>query len=77
MTSPEKNIEAINMLRKLRIDYWVGNIMFHPFTKMEDIEDDINFFDNIKYHLYFNYSNQVSCLAGKLKIYRGTFYIII
>lgn len=71
-TTREKNLEAITLLRELRIDCWMGNIMFHPLTKLEDIKDDIDFFENIKYTLYFNYSNPVSHLAGKLKIYKGT-----
>ena len=71
-TSRSKNIEAINKLRKLRIDYWTGNILYHPLTTLEDIYDDIKFFEDIHYHLYFNYSNPVTCLAGRLKIYRGT-----
>lgn len=71
-TSVEKNMNAVLLLRKLRIDCWIGNIMFHPLTSLEDIECDIKFFEKIKYCLYFNYSNPVSHLAGKLKIYKGT-----
>lgn len=71
-TSVKKNMDAVLMLRKLRIDCWMGNIMFHPLTTVDDIEEDIKFFEEIKYCLYFNYSNPVSHLAGKLKIYKGT-----
>lgn len=71
-TTKMNNIDAINKLRKLRIDYWIGNIMFHPLTTLEDIQDDITFFQDIHYHLYFNYSNPISCLAGRLKVYKGT-----
>lgn len=71
-TSVEKNMDAVLMLRKLRIDCWMGNIMFHPLTTFDDIEADIKFLDKIKYCLYFNYSNPVSHLAGRLKIYKGT-----
>lgn len=71
-TSQKKNIEAIKLLRKLRIDYWIGNIMFHPLTTIEDIEADTAFFDEINYVLYFNYTNPISLLAGKLFVYKGT-----
>lgn len=71
-TSVETNKRAIDKLKKLRIDYWIGNIMFHPLTTLDDIESDITFFQDIRYYLYFNYSNPISCLAGKLKIYKGT-----
>ena len=71
-TTPRQNIEAIRLLRKLRIDYWIGNIMFHPLTNIDDIQADIDFFDEINYTLYFNYANPVSALAGKLKVYPGT-----
>lgn len=71
-TTTELNKQAISILRKVRIDYWIGNIMFHPLTTMDDILEDIKFFKDIRYTLYFNYSNPVSCLAGKLKIYSGT-----
>lgn len=71
-TTGKQNVDAIKQLKKLRIDYWVGNIMFHPTTILDDIEADLNFYSEIKYWLYFNYSNPVSCLAGRLKIYRGT-----
>lgn len=71
-TSRQKNIDAIKLLRKLRIDYWIGNIMFHPLATLEDIEADVSFFDDINYTLYFNYTNPISLLAGKLMVYRGT-----
>jgi radical SAM superfamily enzyme YgiQ (UPF0313 family) len=73
-TSKEKNINAINLLRKMRIDYWIGNIIFHPLTKIEDIDEDIHFFEKIHYCLYFNYSNPISSLLsyGRLKVYKGT-----
>lgn len=71
-TSLGKNINAIKVLRKLRIDYWIGNIMFHPLTTLQDIEADVRFFDDINYTLYFNYANPVSLLAGRLMVYKGT-----
>lgn len=71
-TTPEHNYRAVMALRRMRIDYWIGNIMFHPYTLLEDIQEDIDFFEKIKYCLFFNYSNPVSCLLGRLKIYKGT-----
>lgn len=71
-TSAAVNAQAITCLRKLRIPYWIGNIMFHPMTTLNDVIDDINFFSNIGYILYFNYANPVSLLAGKLNVYKGT-----
>lgn len=71
-TSNELNVQAVNILRRLRIDYWIGNIMFHPLTKLEDIQYDIEYFNAIHYCLFFNYSNPITSLAGKLKVYKGT-----
>lgn len=71
-TSIQKNKDAIETLRKLRIAYWIGNIMFHPLSELDDIIADIEFFTDIKYALYFNYSNPVSLLAGRLHVYKGT-----
>lgn len=71
-TSSQQNYQAITQLRRLRIDYWIGNIMFQPYTLLDDIQKDIDFFERIKYCLFFNYSNPVSCLVGRLKVYKGT-----
>lgn len=71
-TSSDLNVRAINTLRKMRIDCWFGNIMFNPMTTMEDIQKDIDFFETVKYHRYFNYSYPISCYVGVLEVYRGT-----
>lgn len=71
-TSNELNVKAVSILRRARIDYWIGNIMFHPLTTLEDITYDINYFNEIHYCLFFNYSNPIMSLAGKLKVYKGT-----
>lgn len=71
-TSNELNVKAVSILRRARIDYWIGNIMFHPLTTLEDITYDIIFFNQIHYCLFFNYSNPIMSLAGKLKVYKGT-----
>ena len=71
-TSKQTNLDAVKLLQRLRIDYWVGNIMFHPIATLGDIEEDVEFFKQINYVLYFNYTNPVSLLAGRLKVYKGT-----
>ncbi|MFO7562611.1 MAG: radical SAM protein [Enhygromyxa sp.] len=71
-TTPVQNLRAIEILRSLRIDYWFGNIMFHPFTKMPDIGADIAFLRGINYHRYFNYAYPLSCFAGVLEVYTDT-----
>lgn len=71
-TTTEQNVNSVKILNRLRIDYWIGNIMFHPYTHISDIKDDIDYFENINYCRYFHYSNPISCLVGKLKIYKGT-----
>lgn len=72
--TPEENIEAIRKIKKLRLNVWMGFIMFDMFTTLDEIRDDIKTLEKIKYFKYFNYDRPLSSdwLASLLRLYNGT-----
>ncbi len=70
----QDNINAINLLHKLRITVWMGFIMFDMFTTLDEIRDNLKALEKINYFKYFNYDRPVSGdrLASPLKLYNGT-----
>ena len=70
----QDNFDAIATLRKLRINVWMGFIMFDMFTTLAEIEQNIAAFDKINYFKYFNYDRPISSnwVSSILKLYNGT-----
>lgn len=70
----QDNINAINLLHKLRITVWMGFIMFDMFTTLDEIRHNLKALHEIRYFTYFNYDRPVSGdrLASPLKLYNGT-----
>lgn len=70
----KQNIDAIKILRKLRVNVWMGFIMFDMFTTLDEIKVDVAALDEIKYFKYMNYDRPLSSdwLASTLQLYNGT-----
>lgn len=70
----EENKAAIQRLHKMRINVWMGFIMFDMFTTLDEIENNIQELCNINYFRYFNYDRPLSSdwLASPLILYNGT-----
>lgn len=65
-TTVEQNIRAVKTLRSLEIEVNPGMIMFHPFSTLETIEDNIRYLDQLggKPTLFE--------LTSELIVYKGT-----
>ncbi len=72
--SPQDNIDAIRTIKMLRLNVWMGFIMFDMFTTLDEIRDNVKTLEKIKYFKYFNYDRPLSSdwLASILKLYNGT-----
>lgn len=70
----EDNLRAIQKLHKLRVNVWMGFIMFDMFTTLDEIRQNIEGFKKIKYFTYFNYDRPISAdkVSSKLILYNGT-----
>lgn len=70
----EMNKEAIRRLHKMRINVWMGFIMFDMFTTLEEIETDVQGLCDVGYFRYFNYDRPLSSdwLSSRLVLYNGT-----
>lgn len=72
-TSKSKNREALKILRELKIDPLISFMMFDPYTTLEELKENLDFFRDIDYVRYFHYTRPLTLLAGyDLKTYGGT-----
>ena len=70
----QQNLDAIKMLKLLRINVFMGFIMFDMFTTLSEIREDVEALDKIKYFKYINYDRPLSSdwVASILQLYNGT-----
>lgn len=72
-TSKEINRQAINILRELKIDPLISFMMFDPYSTLDELKENLDFFRDINYVKYFHYTRPLTLLAGyDLKTYGGT-----
>ena len=73
-TTVNDNIVAIRLLRGLRLNVWMGFIMFDMFTTPDEIRVNVDALDSIDYFRYINYDRPVSSdwVASDLQLYNGT-----
>lgn len=70
----EDNKRAIKILHRLRVNVWMGFIMFDMFTTLEEILENIAALEEINYFKYYNYDRPLSSdwLSSPLLLYNGT-----
>lgn len=72
-TNKGKNRNALSVLRQLKIDPLISFMMFDPYTTVNELRENLDFFKEIKYSKYYHYTRPLTLLAGyDLKTYGGT-----